>query len=247
MKKIIVLPITLSCLMMVNCSDILKLIPQITSTIQNTTTSSGGGLTTNEVIQGLKEALSVGATNSTSLASKIDGFNLNSAIRIPFPPEVVKVKNTLVQMGLTSLVTDFEVSINRAAEEASKTALPIFRNAIVSMTISDAMGILRGHNYAATEYLKSKTSSALVSGFSPIVKNAIQTVNVTRYWNPVMSAYNKTTVLTGQSQVNPNLDQYITQKALDGLFYLIGQEEQKIRENPAARITEILRRVFGAR
>lgn len=244
MKKIISLTIAVSCLMLVCCADLIKMIPDIGSTIS---TSSGSGLTTEEVIRGLKEALSVGATNSAALASKTDGFYLNSLIRIPFPPEAITVKNAAEQMGLTNLVTDFEKSINRAAEEASKTALPIFKNAIVSMSFGDAMGILRGSNQAATEYLRSRTYGELVSEFSPIVNNAVQTVNVTRYWNPLATAYNKTTRVTGESQVNPNLDQYVTQKALDGLFYLIGQEEQKIRQDPAARVTEILRKVFGSR
>ncbi|MBN2356908.1 DUF4197 domain-containing protein [candidate division KSB1 bacterium] len=241
MKNLFVLTIVLSSLMLIGCAEFIEMMPEL-----GTAVSTGGGLTNDEVIKGLKEALSVGATNSTSLASKIDGFNLNPQIRIPFPPEAVKAKKVMEDIGLTNLVKDFEQSLNRAAEEASKKALPIFKNAIVGITISDAMGILRGSNYAATEYLRSKTQDALIAEFSPVVKNAIQTVDVTKYWNPIASAYNKTNILTGEPQVNPNLDQYVTQKALDGLFHLIGQEEQKIRENPAARVTELLKKVFGS-
>jgi hypothetical protein len=244
MKKNLVPAVALTFFLLTGCAELNALIPAVRSTLS---TASSSGLTNDEIIAGLKEALSVGATNSTSLASKTDGFNLNSFIRIPFPPEAVKVRDAAVKVGLTNLVNDFETSLNRAAEEAAKTALPIFKNAVFSMTISDALGILRGSNYAATEYLKSRTQSALVTEFSPIVNRAIQSVNVTKYWSPLASAYNKTTVLTGGPQVNPNLDQYVTQKALDGLFYLIGQEEQKIRVNPAARVTEILRKVFGAK
>jgi hypothetical protein len=136
--------------------------------------------------------------------------------------------------------------MNRAAEEASKKALPIFKNAIANMSISDGMGILRGSNTAATEYLKAKTRGALAAEFSPVVQNAVQTVNVTKYWNPITSMYNRTTLLTGEAAVNTNLDQYITEKALDGLFSLIAEEELKIRQNPAARASDILKKVFGA-
>lgn len=244
MKRIIVLTILVSCFMLVSCVEVLKQIPGKQFPASGSATS--GGLTGDDIISGLKEALVVGAINSTSLASKKDGFNLNPLIRIPFPPEALKVKNTVEQLGFTSLTKDFEQSINHAAEEASKKALPIFKNAIVNMSISDGIGILRGSNNAATEYLKSRTNNALASEFSPVVKNAIQTVDVTRYWTPVASVYNKTTMLTGESQVNPDLNQYITQKALDGLFYMIAQEEMKIRENPAARASDILKKVFGS-
>lgn len=116
----------------------------------------------------------------------------------------------------------------------------------MSMSISDGMAILHGSNDAATEYLKSRTHEILFSEFIPVVRNAIQTVNVTRYWSPIASTYNRIALVTGESQVDPNLEQYITQKALDGLFYLIAQEELKIRQNPAARVSELLKKVFGA-
>lgn len=239
MKKSIFLSVTIGFLMVEGCADLIALIPK--------TGSKSGGLTTEEVIAGLKEALTLGASNSASSASKTDGFYLNPMIFIPFPPEAVQVKDALEKTGFSNLIRDFERSLNRAAEEATNRAFPIFKNAITGMTITDAVGILRDADNAATMYLKSKTEDPLRSEFSPVVKTAIQRVEVTKYWSPIMSAYNKTTVLTGKSQVNPNLDQYITQKALDGLFYLIAQEEGKIRKDPAARVTEILRRVFGAK
>lgn len=231
--------------MLAGCVEVLKQLQISTSTVSSST--AGGGLTNDEVIRGLKEALVVGAINSTSLASKKDGFNLNPLIHIPFPPEAVKVKNTAEKLGMTSQVTDFEQALNRAAEEASKKALPIFKNAITGMSITDGIGILRGSNNAATEYLKAKTQNTLVSEFAPVVTNSIQKVDVTKYWSPIASVYNKTTLLTGEPPVNPNLEQYITQKALDGLFGLIAQEELKIRENPAARASDILKKVFGSR
>lgn len=242
MKKIIVLTISLSCFMF-SCVDVLTQLP--VQQIPATGSSINSNLTTDEVIRGLKEALYVGATNSTSLTSKTNGFYLNPLIRIPFPPEAMKVKNVVEQLGLKSMVGEFEQSLNRAAEEASKKALPIFKNAIVNMSINDGMSILHGSDNAASEYLKSKTESAMIAEFTPVVKNAIQKVNVTKYWNPIASTYNKTTLITGESQINPNLDEYITHKTLDGLFYLISQEELKIRQNPAARVSELLKKVFN--
>lgn len=238
MKKLIFLSLAVTSFILGSCAELKALFPG---------TGSTGGLSTEEVIRGLKEALSVGASNSVSVASKTDGFYRNPQIFIPFPPEAIKVKNALEQAGFSNLIKNFEMSLNRAAEEATKRALPIFKNAIISMTITDAMGILRGSNNAATMYLKSKTEADLRSEFTPVVKAAIQKVEVTRYWNPIASTYNKVAALTGGPLVNPNLEEYITQKSLDGLFFLIAQEEKKIRENPAARVTEILRKVFGAK
>ena len=203
------------------------------------------GLSNAEVIQGLKEALTVGATNSVSFASKTDGFFKNPQLFIPFPPEAIKVKNTLEAAGLNKPVNDFVLSLNRAAEDASNRALPIFKDAIVSMSITDAMGILKGSETAATDYLRQKTTSQLKAEFSPIVRQSISKVNVTSYWNPIATNYNRLTLLTGGEQVNPNLEEYITEKTIDGLFVLIANEEAKIRKDPAARVTEILRKVFS--
>jgi hypothetical protein len=239
MKKLIILSIAVTSLLLGGCAELNTLIPAVT-----TKTS---GLTTDEVIRGLKEALIIGATNSVSSASTAGGFYGNPLIFIPFPPEAIKVKNTLEQTGFSNLIKDFERSLNNAAEEASKKALPIFKNAIINMTITDAVGILQGSNNAATMYLKSKTEVDLKTEFIPIVKVAMQKVKVTSYWNPIATAYNTTAILTGGSKVNPNLEAYITQKSLDGLFLLIAQEEQKIRQNPTARITDILKKVFGAK
>lgn len=203
------------------------------------------GLTTAEVVQGLKEALTVGAQNSTSKASATNGFYQNNLIRIPFPEEAIKVKNTLEKAGLNKPIDDFVVSINRAAEDASKRAYPIFRNAITTMTITDAMGILKGGESAATDYLRGRTYSQLKSEFSPIVKQSIDRVNVTSYWNPIATNYNRLTILTGGEQVNPNLEEYITEQTIDGLFKLMAQEEALIRKDPAARVTDILKKVFA--
>lgn len=201
-------------------------------------------LTNTEVIKGLKEALTIGTNNSTALASKVDGFYGNSSIRIPFPPEAIKVKNTLNDLGMTSQVKKFEETINRAAEEAAKSAAPIFVNAIKGMSIGDGFKILKGADNAATQYLQDKTTSQLKEQFKPVVKNAINKVEVTKYWNPLITTYNKIPTV---QKMNPDLDEYITLRAMQGLFKLIADEELKIRKDPVARVTDLLKKVFGSK
>ncbi|MDD2196654.1 MAG: DUF4197 domain-containing protein [Bacteroidales bacterium] len=203
------------------------------------------GLTSAEVIKGLKEALTVGAGNSVSFASKTDGFYKNPLLFVAFPPEAIKVKNTLESAGLNKPVDNFILSLNRAAEDASKRALPILKDAILGMTITDAMGILKGNETAATDYLKRKTTNHLKAEFTPVVRQSINKVDVTSYWNPIVTNYNRLTLLTGAEQVNPNLEEYITEKTIEGLFTLIAKEEVLIRKDPAARVTDILRKVFA--
>ena len=203
------------------------------------------GITTAEVTKGLKEALTVGASNSVGVASKTDGFFKNPQLFVPFPQEAIKVKNTLEMAGLNKPVDNFVVSLNRAAEDASKRALPIFKNAIVSMSISDAMGILKGSETAATDYLRAKTTNQLKAEFTPVVRQSISKVKVTSYWDPIAKNYNRLTLLTGGDKVNPNLEEYITERTIDGLFTLIAKEEALIRKDPAARVTDILRKVFA--
>jgi len=202
------------------------------------------GLTNDEVIRGLKEALNVGTNNSTSSTSKMDGFYKNPLIMIPFPPEAEKVKNTVVNLGMQKQVDEFVMTLNRAAEEASKEAAPVFMEAIKGMSISDGFAILKGADNAATDYLSKKTTADLTTKFSPIIQRAIEKVQVTKYWNPVITTYNK---IPGVEKQNPNLEQYITIKALEGLFKLIAGEEKKIRTDPIARINDILKKVFGSK
>jgi hypothetical protein len=134
--------------------------------------------------------------------------------------------------------------MNRAAEEASKSAAPIFVNAIKSMSINDAMGILKGSDTAATGYLRGKTVSALTTAFRPTIDSALQKTSATSYWKTVFDAYNK--LPTTFNKINPDLAGYVTEKALSGMFYQVAQEEQKIRKDPAARVTDILKKVFGS-
>jgi hypothetical protein len=202
-------------------------------------------LSNGEVVSGLKEALRLGTERSVTLSSALDGFNKNAAIRIPFPQEAIKVKNTLMDIGLKKPVEDFELTLNRAAEEAAKEAVPVFVDAITSMSIADGFAILKGGENAATNYLKEKTTTALLAKFRPKVEAATQKVALTNYWKPMADAYNMATILTGGKAIEPDLNGYVTQKAADGLFLLLANEEKKIRQDPLARTTDLLRRVFA--
>jgi hypothetical protein len=216
----------------------------MTSVMEQVSTEMGSttpNLTNDEVIRGLREALTVGTNNSSSLTSKLDGFYKNPEIFIPFPEEAIKVKNTVEDLGMKKQVDEFVMTLNRAAETATKEAAPIFVNAIKEMTIADGFAILRGNDNAATQYLKDKTSAQLKVKFNPVVKNAIQKVEVTKYWNPVINTYNKVPFV---EPMNPNLEDYITTKAMDGLFLMIEKEEAKIRKDPLARVTDLLKKVF---
>jgi hypothetical protein len=199
-------------------------------------------LSNDEIIAGLKEALNVGSRNASSSASKTDGYFRHPVIKIPFPPEAQQMESKLRSIGMGKQVDEFVMTLNRAAEEAAKKAAPVFVDAVKQMTITDGLQILRGSDTAATSYLKKTTTPRLHDDFKPVIKSATQKVDVTRYWNPLISAYNKIPFVT---HMNPDLDEYITQRALSGLFYLVSQEETKIRKDPAARVTDILKKVFG--
>lgn len=242
MKKIILSLVVLSSL--VSCAqqknstnDILKKAGGIFGK------KSGGGLSNEDVVAGLKEALSVGARNSSDKLSAADGFFANAAIKVLMPEEAKKVESTLRNMGLGQMVDKAILSMNRAAEEASKSAAPIFVDAIKSMSIQDAFGILKGSDSAATVYLKGKTTANLTSAFKPVIETALEKTNATKYWKDVFETYNK--LPTTFNKVNTDLSGYVTDKALTGLFFQVALEEQKIRKDPAARVTDILKKVFG--
>lgn len=207
-----------------------------------TQATSGNNLSNDEVIRGLREALTIGTNNAASSASRLDGFNKNNLIKIPFPAQARVVETKARQLGMGSQVDRFVTTMNRAAEEASKEAAPIFINAVKGMSINDGVTILRGGDNAATNFLQSRTSAELTNKFQPVIKKAINKVELTKLWNPIISNYNR---IPGVTKQNPNLEAYVTQKTLEGLFKLIAQEESKIRKDPAAQVTNILRRVFG--
>lgn len=200
-------------------------------------------LTNEEVVKGLKEALTLGATNSSQLASKLDGYYKNPSLFIPWPLEAKDMKEKLVKLGFSGKVEEFEMSLNRAAEEAALKAAPVFLEAIKNMSLQDGFAILKGADTSATNYLRKTTSSSLSEQFLPIVKAAIEKVKVTSYWNPLVTTYNKIPFTKKQ---NPDLDQYVTGKAINGLMFLIANEEKNIRSNPAARVSDLLKKVFGS-
>lgn len=223
------------------CKELGKIAGDVSKTVGSL---PGQPLTSTEIINGLKQALQQGTNKSTASASKVNGFLNNPLIRIPFPPSVQKVKDLVLKVpGGSNLVTQFEETLNHAAEEASKGAAQVFINAITGMTITDGLNILRGSDTAATNYLRTKTTADLTTRFRPIVNQATQKVQLTKYWNPVVSAYNKIPMV---QPVNPDLDGYVTGSAINGLFKLIGNEEKEIRLNPVARTSEILKKVFGS-
>ncbi len=202
-----------------------------------------GPLTNSEIIQGLKEALRVGISNGSNQASQVNGYFGNALIKILMPPEAQKVENALRQIGLGSEVDKFILSLNRAAEDAAKKAKPIFFTAITSMTIQDALGILNGSDTAATAYLRRTSGVALFNSFYPVVDSTLQLNQATRYYSDIVNTYNKIPFV---QKVDPDLKRYATNKAIDGLFLLVADEERKIRTDPVARVSQILKRVFGS-
>jgi len=203
-------------------------------------------LTNTEVISGLKEALSVGITNSVNLTSVTDGFLGNNSIKLPFPEEALKVKQKALDWGLDGQVSKFETTLNRAAEEASKEALPIFKDAIMNMSVQDGFAILNGGEGAATQFLQNNTTSALTAAFAPKVEAAISKVKLTEVWNPIITKYNTAMNFTGGQKLTPDLNQYVTERAISGLFKMVALEENKIRKDPMARVTDLLQKVFGS-
>lgn len=198
---------------------------------------------TAEVGEGLKEALVKGISKGSDLVSQLDGYLKNAEIKIPFPPDVKKVEDKLRQIGLGSEVDKFVVSLNRGAEDAAKEAKPIFVNAIRQMTIQDAWSILKGQPDAATQFLKRTTTAQLKEKFKPVIQASLNKVNATKYYGDLINTYNKVPFV---QKVNPNLDDYATDRAIEGLFIMIAKEEKNIRQDPLARTTELLKKVFGA-
>ena len=208
---------------------------------KKTSSGNSSSLSSSEIVSGLKEALSLGAKKSGDKLSATDGFYKDAAVKILLPKQVQNVESKMKMLGLGKLVGDAELRMNRAAEDASKTAATIFLDAIKKMTVTDALNILRGADTAATGYLRKTTSTSLTNAFRPIIEESLKKVDAAKYWKDVFSAYNKFT----STPVDTDMNSYVTAKALDGLFYYVAQEEVNIRKNPAARVTDILKSVFG--
>lgn len=201
-----------------------------------------GRLSDGDIISGLKEALQIGTGNAVTNVSKTNGYYRNPKIKIPLPQEVQDVEKLLRATGLGSQVDKFVLSMNRAAEQAAPKAKSIFWNAIKQITFADARKILAGRNNEATLYFKGKTYGNLDKTFRPITKKTMDKVGVTRVYQ---NLYTKVQSIPFTEKFQLDLNQYVTEKALDGLFLLLSEEERKIREDPVARVTELLKKVFG--
>jgi hypothetical protein len=195
-----------------------------------------------EMSSGLKEALEKGTSMGVDKLNLAGGYLNDPRVKIPFPEDLVKVKNTLTDLGLGNQINKVTESLNRAAEDAVIEAKPLFVNAIKEMTFSDVKNILFGEKDAATNYLISKTRPALESAFQPKISNSLDKVNATKYWSDVIGTYNKIPFI---NKVNQDLPSYVTGKAVDGLFLQIAAEETAIRANPIERTTSLLKKVFG--
>ena len=204
--------------------------------------SSSGSMTNELAANGLKQALSAGTDLAANNLGQIDGFLANAAVKILFPPEARKIESTLRSLGMGSVCDQVITSVNRAAEAAVVEAKPIFVEAIKQMTITDAINILTGDKDAATQYLQRTSGQVLIAKFEPIIQSNLQKANATKYWSDAIKAYN---ALPFVQKMNPNLSQYVTQKATDGIFLMVAIEEGKIRENPAQRVGSVLQDVFG--
>ncbi len=206
-------------------------------------TSEGSDLSSDTIANGLKEALEVGTRKAVENVSKEGGYLNNPEIRIPFPPRVQQAAGLMRQLGLNKMADDFEQSINRAAEKAAPQATSIMIDAIRSMSIDDARNILNGESDAATRFFEDRTRGKLAGLFKPIIDTSLNEVGATRYYNQLDDKLSSVPVV-GQ-ELDMDLQDYVTDQALNGLFIMLAQEEQKIRDNPAARTSEILQQVFG--
>ncbi|MEI7895900.1 MAG: DUF4197 domain-containing protein [bacterium] len=215
---------------------------QFPTSINQLLGTSAGGLTEKDATDGIREALVKGTGESVKLVSAVNGYLANAEIKIPFPQEAKDVETKLRAIGLGSQVDEVVVSINRAAEDAAKSAEPVFVAAIRGMSITDAINIVKGNNDAATRYLAKTTTPELKAKFSPVIKASLDRVDATRLWAEVIGRYNQIPFVNRQ---NPDLTAYVTEKAIAGLFIMVAKEEAKIRKDPAAQATELLRKVFG--
>lgn len=243
MKKTLFLPLLLASFISAEAQGLKGLLKKVTkdSSLSKVIPVKGStSLSNDDIINGLKEALSVGTSNGTQKLSSVDGFFADAAVKILMPEEAKKVEQKLRSIGLGKQVDNAILSMNRAAEDAAKSAAPIFINAIKGISIQDGFGILKGGDFAATNYLKSRTLAQLTEAFRPVIEQSLQKVDATRYWNTLFTTYNK----FSKEKVSTDLPAYVTERAMTGIFYQVGLEEQKIRKDPMARTTDLLKKVF---
>jgi hypothetical protein len=210
--------------------DVIKQLPQMT------------GVTEAEAAEGIKEALSQGLAGAVLKLNKEDGFFKDAFYKILIPEDARKIENTLRDIGLGSMVDKAILQINRGAEDAAGYAKPIFVNAIKTMTIQDAIGLVRNGDTSATHFFRNKTTAQLVAAFTPVIRSSLDKVNATKYYGDMVDKYNSIPFV---KKINPDLTGYVTMKATNALFDLVAQEERNIRNNFAARTTDLLKKVFG--
>jgi Protein of unknown function (DUF4197) len=243
MKKLITLSVIISLFSVSSTAQGLKgLMNKASKTVNDLSgTGSKDGLSNDDIISGLKEALRVGTDSSSKKLSKMDGFFGDAAIKILMPQEAQDVEKTLRSVGMGKMVDKAVLSMNRAAEDAASGVGDIFWTSIKQMSVTDGLQILKGGDFAATEYLKKTTTPELTEKFRPVIEASLTKVDATKYWKDVFTKYN----MFSSKPVNTDLTAYVTEKALAGLFHNISLEEQKIRKDPSAQVTGILKKVFG--
>jgi len=203
-----------------------------------------GVVSENDIVDGLKQALEIGTSKSVEMVSEVNGYYENPKIRIPLPESVQKVKKLLAAAGYGEKVDAFELSMNRAAEKAAPKAKALFLDSIKQMKVSDARKILDGRENEATLYFEDKTRGKLVEIFKPIVHSSMSEVGVTRSYQELDA---KVRSIPFTKSLSLDLDEYVTNKSLNGLFLMVAEQERKIRQNPAARVTDLLKKVFGGK
>lgn len=220
-----------------------KIFDRVAKSGNGTTTGGTSSLSNTEIVNGLKEALQIGTKNSSQKLSATNGFFGNALLKILLPPEARQAEQTLRGLGMGNIVDKAILTMNRAAEDAAGQVVPIFVNSITSMTITDGINILRGGQGSATNFLKGATTAALTSAFRPIIDRSLSKTGATAYYGDVVRLYNRLPQV--RNKINPDLTAYVTERALSGLFITIADEENQIRNNPAARVTDLLQKVFG--
>jgi Protein of unknown function (DUF4197) len=228
MKKIFTA--ILGCTLFYGC-DVIKQLPQTT------------GVTEAEAAEGIKEALGQGLAGAVLKLNKEDGFFKDAFYKILLPPDAKKIENTLRDLGFGSMVDKAILQINRGAEDAAGYAKPIFVNAIKSMTINDAIGLVKNGDTSATHFFREKTTAQLTAAFLPVIKASLDKVNATKYYGDMVNRYNSFPLVI--KKINPDLNGFVTEKAINALFDLVAKEEKNIRNNFAARTTDLLKKVFG--
>jgi hypothetical protein len=222
-----------------------SLLEGITRSILTPKSQSSAALDTDTTIKGLKEALATGTERAVSAVSQTDGYFGNQMIKILLPDKLQKAGDLMSKFGFQQEVDDFILSMNRAAEKAAPTAVNFFGDAIRSMSVEDAKGILTGGDTAATEFFEKKTRDKLFDSFKPTVSDTISQTGVTNSYQNMVGKLNSMPLASMLGSTDLDLDNYVTNKALDGLFTMLGEEEKKIRTNPLARTSELLQKVFG--